>query len=236
MQANRVSVEACMKKLTAVLFLIALSVPAIAQWQRWNLSSDDQQHFDSYYSRWQEYRQRNDREQIMSMEKRMLDVYAHYNIPAQTPYWRVASNARAGRDQWNGRLSANEQSRFDSYYSRWQEYRQRNDRGQVASMEKRMQDVYAHNHIASNTPYFWIASNARDEDWDGWERDRWRGRLSNEDQGRFDSYYTRWLEYRHDNRRDDTASMERRMRDIMDHYEIPAQVGYEVLASTGAGY
>ena len=236
MQANRVSVEACMKKLTAVLFLIALSVPAIAQWQRWNLSSDDQQHFDSYYSRWQEYRQRNDREQIMSMEKRMLEVYAHYNIPAQTPYWRVASNARAGRDQWKGRLSANEQSRFDSYYSRWQEYRQRNDRGQVASMEKRMQDVYAHNHIASNTPYFWIASNARDEDWDGWDRDRWRGRLSNEDQGRFDSYYTRWLEYRHDNRRDDTASMERRMRDIMDHYEIPAQVGYEELASTGAGY
>ena len=172
----------------------------------------------------------------MSMEKRRLEVYAHYNIPAQTPYWRVASNARAGRDQWKGRLSANEQSRFDSYYSRWQEYRQRNDRGQVASMEKRMQDVYAHNHIASNTPYFWIASNARDEDWDGWDRDRWRGRLSNEDQGRFDSYYTRWLEYRHDNRRDDTASMERRMRDIMDHYEIPAQVGYEELASTGAGY
>ena len=225
-----------MKKLTAVLFLIALSVPAIAQWQRWNLSSDDQQHFDSYYSRWQEYRQRNDREQIMSMEKRMLDVYAHYNIPAQTPYWRVASNVRAGRDQWKGRLSANEQSRFDSYYSRWQEYRQRNDRGQVASMEKRMQDVYAHNHIASNTPYFWIASNARDEDWDGWERDRWRGRLSNEDQGRFDSYYTRWLEYRHDNRRDDTASMERRMRDIMDHYEIPAQVSYEQLASRGDSY
>src|SRR5438132_867746 len=87
------------------------------------------------------------------MEKRMLDVYAHYNIPAQTPYWRVASNARAGRDQWKGRLSANDQSRFDSYFSRWQEYRQRNDRGQVASMEKRMKDVYAHNHIPSNTRF-----------------------------------------------------------------------------------
>jgi hypothetical protein len=30
--------------------------------------------------------------------------------------------------------------------------------------------------------------------------------------------------------------MERRMRDIMDDYEIPAQVGYEQLASTEAGY
>ena len=99
-----------------------------------------------------------------------------------------------------------------------------------------MQDVYGHNHIPSNTPYLWVASNARDEDWDGWERDRWRGNLSNEDQGRFDSYYTRWLEYRHDNRRDDTASMERRMRDIMDHYEIPAQVSYEQLASRGDSY
>src|SRR5204863_8177826 len=139
---------------------------------------------------------RNDREQIMSMEKRMLDVYAHYHIPAQTPYWRVASNARAGRDQWKGRLSANEQSRFDSYFSRWQEYRQRNDRGQVASMEKRMQDVYAHYRIPSNTPYFRIASNSRDEDCDRWEGDRWRERLSNKDQCRVDSDYSRWLEYR----------------------------------------
>jgi hypothetical protein len=225
-----------MRKLVVILFVIALSLPAIAQWQRWNLSSDDQQRFDSYYSRWQEYRQRNDREQIMSMEKRMLDVYAHYNIPAQTPYWRVASNARSGHNQWRGRLSANDQQRFDSYFSRWQEYRQRNDREQVASMEKRMQDIYSHNRISSNTPYFWVASSARDEDWDGWERDRWRGRLSRDDQGRFDSYYTRWLSYRHDNRRDDVSSMERRMRDIMDHYEIPAQVSYEQLASRTAGY
>ena len=219
------------------LLLLSLSLPALAQyWQQWHLSSEDQQRFDSYYSRWQEYRQRNDRDQIRSMEKRMLDVYAHYNIPVQTPYWRVASNAHAGRDQWQAKLSADDQRRFDSYFSRWQEYRQRNDRDEIRSMEKRMQDVYAHYNIPSNTPYFWIASNARDEDWDSWERDRWRGRLSNEDQGRFDSYYTRWLEYRQQNRRDDVESMERRMRDIMDHYEIPSQVGYEEIASKGTRY
>ncbi len=224
-----------MKKLIAILFMSVLCVPVFAQWQRWNLSSDDQQRFDSYYSRWQDYRQRNDRDQIQSMEKRMTEVYAHYNIPSQTPYWRVASNARSRRDQWRAKLSAEDQGRFDSYFSRWQEYRQRNDRDQVRSMEKRMQDVYAHYRIPSNTPYFRIASNSRYEDWDRWEGDRWRGRLSNEDQGRFDSYYTRWLEYRHDNRRDDIASMERRMRDIMDHYQIPTQVEYEQLASRGPG-
>jgi len=48
-----------MRRLAAILFVTALCVPAMAQWQRWNLSSDDQQRFDSYYSRWQEYRQRN---------------------------------------------------------------------------------------------------------------------------------------------------------------------------------
>jgi hypothetical protein len=229
-------VEESVRKLIAILFVIAFSLPAIAQWQRWNLSLEDQQRFDSYYSRWQQYRQRNDWEQITSMEKRMLDVYAHYNIPVQTPYWRVASNARSGRDQWRTKLSADDQRRFDSYYSRWQEYRQRNDRDQIRSMEKRMQDVYAHNHIPSGTPYFWVASNSRDEDWDNWEGGRWRGRLSNEDQGRFDSYYTRWLSYRRDNRRDDIASMERRMRDIMDHYEIPAQVPYDQIVSRETGY
>src|SRR5207244_4911806 len=116
-------------------------------------------------------------------------------------------------------LSADDQRRFDSYYSRWQEYRNRNDREQIASMEKRMQDVYAHYRIPGGTPYFWVATNARDEDWDQWERGRWRSRLSAEDQGRFDSYYTRWMEYRRDNRRSDMDGMERRMRDLMDYYQ-----------------
>ena len=118
-----------MKKLFGIVFLLAMFVlPALGQWQQWRLSGDDQHRFDSYYSRWQDYRRANDRDQTISMEKRMQDVYAHYNIPAETPYWRVASNGRAGRDQWRGRLSSRDQERFDSYYSRWQEYRNRNDR------------------------------------------------------------------------------------------------------------
>lgn len=240
-----------MNKLLGTLFLLAaVSLPALAQWQLWRLSPEDQHRFDSYYSRWQEYRQKNDRDQTVSMEKRMLDLYARYNVPVETPYWRVASNAREGREQWRGRLSAGDQARFDSYFTRWQAYRHENNRDQVGSMERRMQDIYAHYRIPSNTPYFWVASNARDEDWDAEESDRWRGRLSNEDQGRFDSYYTRWREHRRDDdrrdddrddhdRRDDRdgrAGLEHRMRDIMERYEIPPQVPFEQIASRGAGY
>jgi hypothetical protein len=225
-----------MKKLFGILFLlVAISLPALAQWQQWHLSSEDQSRFDSYYSRWQEYRQNNDRDQIGSMEKRMLEVYARYNIPPQTEFWRVASNGRSGGNQWRGRLSADDQSRFDSYFSRWQDYRQRNDRDQIASMEKRMRDLYSRYRIPSSTPYFWVASNARDEDRDAWERDRWRGRLSPEDQGKFDSYFSRWIEYRRTNNRDEMQSMGRRMHDLMDRYQVPQQVPFERIASRGAG-
>src|SRR2546428_12286197 len=87
-----------MKKLFAVsALLFALFVPVLAQAQR-QLSPEDQRRFDSYYSRWQEYRRTNNREQIASMEKRMRDVYAHYAIPSGTPYWQVASNGQADPD------------------------------------------------------------------------------------------------------------------------------------------
>jgi hypothetical protein len=156
--------------ITTALLLIAMALPASAQQGR--LSPNDQSRFDSYYSRWMDYRQRNDRDQMASMEQRMRDVYAHYNISPDTPFWRVASNARGMRGRHRWRLSAGDQQRFDSYYSRLQDYRQRNDRDQIKSMEDRMQDVYRHYRIPSNTPYFMVASNARDEDWDRWERDR----------------------------------------------------------------
>jgi len=156
--------------LSLAFLLAAMSSSAMAQ--RWRLSPDDQSRFDSYYSRWMDYQQKNDRDQVASMEGRMRDIYARYNIPPNTPYWRVASNAREqrGRHRWN--LSASDQQRFDNYFSRWQDYRQRNDRDQIRSMEGRMQDIYRHYNIPANTPYFMVASNARDEDWDQWERER----------------------------------------------------------------
>jgi hypothetical protein len=214
--------------LVCALWTLAGGVTATAQSR---LSPDDQSRFDSYYSRWMDYTQRNDRDQMASMEGRMRDIYARYNIPMNTPFWRVATNGRQwrGRQRWN--LSADDQQRFDSYFSRWQEYQQRNDRDQMRSMEGRMQDIYRHYNIPGNTPYFRVASNARDEDWDRWERDRWRGRLSAEDQSRFDSYYGRWQDYQRDRNRGQIESMEKRMYDIYDHYQIPRQVPFEQIAS-----
>lgn len=219
-----------MKKLLGIsILLLGMALPALAQWQQYHLSSDDQARFNSYFSRWQDYRRDNNREQVLSMEGRMLDIYSHYNIPSGTPFWRVASNAREGRGQY--RLSESDQARFDSYFSRWQDYRQKRDRDQIRSMEGRMQDIYSHYNIPSGTPYFMVASNARDDDWDQWDRDRWRGRLSHSDQLRFNSYYSRWQGYRRERDGDQIRSMEGRMFAIYENYQIPRDVPFEQVAN-----
>jgi hypothetical protein len=64
-----------------------------------------------------------------------------------------------GEGGWRGRLSPDEQQKFDSYYSRWMEYRRTNNREQVESMERRMHDLMAHNNIPANVPFEQIASN-----------------------------------------------------------------------------
>jgi len=71
----------------------------------------------------------------------------------------------------------------------------------------------------------------RYRDNDRYRNNGWRGRLSTEDQSRFDSYYSRWLEYRRTNNRDEIVSMEKRMQDVMTHYNIPLNTPYEQIAS-----
>jgi hypothetical protein len=149
---------------------------------RWEgrLSAEDQERFDSYYSRWQDYRRTKNRDEIVSMENRMRDVMSHYNIPSDVPFGEIASNnnqkyggyrrgdqdsndygyARShyGDGQWKGLLSADDQSRFDSYYLRWLDSKRTHNRDEIASMENRMRDVMAHNSIPSNTRFSQIAS------------------------------------------------------------------------------
>jgi hypothetical protein len=162
-------------------------------------------------------------------------------------------------------LSADDQRRFDSYFSRWQDYQRTNNQSEMRSMESRMQDIYRHYGIPSNTPYGRIARNGggagwgRDRDWDRerdrdreWDRDRradweryrdrdrdyWRQnqRLSSEDRGRFDSYFQRWQNYRRTNNPDEVISMEKRMFDIYDHYGIPHDVPFERVATQDGRY
>jgi hypothetical protein len=168
----------------------------------------------------------------------------------------VPAFAQRGR-----RLSADDQHRFDSYYSRWEGYRRSNNQDEIRSMEKRMQDIYQHYGIPANTPYRDVASNngqgwernsnweQQDRDWDrdrraDWERNRdhdrdyWRQnqRLSAEDQNRFDSYFQRWQNYLRTNNRDEVASMAKRMFDVYDHYGIAHDVPFERVTSRGGRY
>jgi hypothetical protein len=148
-----------MKRLAIVAVLIAGFLTSLAQGQR-QLSPEDQTKFDSYYTRWQEYQQRNDRGQIASMEERMQDLMARYGIPSNVPYERIASGSDYHR-RYRGVLSASDQRRFDSYYSRWQDYKATNNRDQVINMEKRMQGIMEHYKIPLTVPYRAIATRDR---------------------------------------------------------------------------
>ena len=47
--------------------------------------------FDSYYQRWLQYRATNNRDEVVSMERRMRDIMVNYRIPPNTPFDQVAS-------------------------------------------------------------------------------------------------------------------------------------------------
>jgi hypothetical protein len=64
----------------------------------------------------------------------------------------------SGGNQYQGRLRTDDQRRFDSYYTRWLQYRRDNNGGEIRSMEKRMQDIYRNYGIPPNTPYDQVAS------------------------------------------------------------------------------
>lgn len=130
-------------------------------------------------------------------------------------------------DRWQGRLSAEDQSRFDSYYSRWLDYQRTNNRDQMASMENRMRDVMARNSIPPDTEFSRIASASAGRD----RRRREIPRFSGDDARRFSSYYSRWQQYQQTNNRDQMASMERRMRDVMNRHNVPYDVSYDEMMS-----
>ena len=75
--------------------------------------------------------------------------------------------------------------------------------------------------------------DARRQDNRRYEHGRQQSRLSSEDQHRFDSYYLRWQGYRRSNNRNEMESMERRMRDVMSHNNIPSDVPFDEIASNG---
>jgi len=192
--------------------------------------------------------------------KRILGIFAvavWLLLPLLSTAQTQRSDDSQRRDQeygafhgwWQGRLAAEDQSRFDSYYSRWLDARRNDNQDEIASMESRMRDVMVHYNIPSDVPFRQIASNNRGHDvyrrGDGdddygqaqgaYGNGQWRSRLSADDQRRFDSYYSRWLDYRRNNNRDEIASMENRMRDVMTHNSIPSNTQFSQIASPSAG-
>lgn len=169
-----------MKKLLGILFLLAVSLPVLAQS---GLSQRDQQRFDSYYTRWQQYKAANDRGETISMEKRMFDVYAHYGIPTGTPFWRIATNGHdearreerreerqearreerqearhEERPHWRERLSNEERAHFDSLYTRWREARERRDYDDAERLQHHMRAIMERNQIPREVRFEEVAS------------------------------------------------------------------------------
>ncbi|MGH9530557.1 MAG: hypothetical protein ACRD2S_11645, partial [Terriglobales bacterium] len=128
-----------------------------------------------------------------------------------------------------------DQGKFDSYYSHWMDARQKNDSHEIASAEERMQNLMARYNIPRDVPYDRIASNGGGEGYDHDRRsnDRERARLSPDDQRKFDSYYSHWVDARQKNDRHEIASAEERMQDLMTRYGIPRDVPYDRVASGG---
>jgi len=151
----------------------------------------------------------------------------------------------ASYDRWQGRLSTEDQGRFDSYYSRWLNYMHTNDAANRKAMEERMRDVMSHYDIPSDVSFDQIASDSNPNDRDRFRDDHERmqedrarqgqSHLTVEDQQRFDSYYSRWLTARRSGNRSETGSMEERMRDLMGRNSIPLSVQFSQIASESAG-
>jgi len=208
------------------------------------MSPEDQDHFNSYYSRWLQDRQSNDRDDMVSMEQRMQDIMNRYAIPSGTPYGEVAAqNTPPGyqggyRDHsyagTYNQLSPDDQRKFNEEYRKWQESSAKNDRDDIEKHARKMEDIMARYNIPPNTSFSEIASangyapryNHRD----------FESRLSSDDQQKFDKSYQHWLHERQENDRNGMAKEEGHMQEIMARYNIPRDVPYDVIASGGGRY
>lgn len=244
-----------MKKLLgSLIVLAAMALPALAQ-QAPQMSPDDQQKFDNYYSRWAQDRQSGDRDDMVSSEHHMQDLMNKYSIPASTPYDQVASpntappanydnrgyNNNAGYDNrpynnqgYNNQLSPDDQNKFNKEYTKWQQANAKNDRDDIDKHARNMEELMQRNNIPQNTPFNAIATSsgyAPRED-----VREYQGRFSPDDQKKFDKAYEKFQRDRAKHDRDDYAKDEEKLNEIMAKYNIPRDVPYDALASGNRGY
>lgn len=130
--------------------------------------------------------------------------------------------------QAQSRLSPDDQREFDKYYTKWVNDTRKNDRDDAAKDIGHMQEIMGRNHISANVPFDEIASTGN-----GYGANVYQGRLSADEQREFDKYYTKWVNDTRKNDRDDIGKDVRHMQEIMARKDIPANVPFDEIASTG---
>ena len=217
------------------------------------LSADDQKNFDKYYAKWVDARRKNDQDDISNNARKMQEIMARYNIPTVVPFDQIATNGNAGINPaypgapyqgapaYGQRLSADDQKQFDKAYSKWVDATRKNDRDDIDSNARKMQEIMARNNIPSNVPFAQVASggyaanpNAAAYPNAAYGYPANQTRLSADDQRDFDKHYKKWVQARHKNDRDDVDENARKMQNIMARYNIPANVPFDQIASPGA--
>lgn len=128
----------------------------------------------------------------------------------------------------NARLNADDQKEFDKAYTKWVNDTRKNDRDDIAKDVRKMQEIMERNSIPASVPYQQIASSGQ-----GYQTQQYQQQLSPQDQQDFDKAYTKWVNDNRKNDRDDIGKDERKMRDIMQRNNIPPDVPFDRIATTG---
>lgn len=134
---------------------------------RWQgqLSVDDQRQFNKEYEKWQDAKAKNDRDDIDKHARKMEEIMGRYNIPPDTPFADLATadGARPHYDyrEFQRRLSADDQKKFDKAYEHWLDDRRKHDRDDIAKDGGKMQEIMARYNIPRDVPYDVIASASR---------------------------------------------------------------------------
>src|SRR6202047_2550831 len=209
---------------------------------RSRLSTDEQREFDKYYTKWVNDTRKNDRDDIAKDVRRMQEIMARQNIPANVPFDQIASTgdprseSYPARREWRQRLSADDQRDFDRYYAEWVEDTRANDRDRFAKDAGYLQAIMARNGIPADVPFDHIAAVGAYADTRYPDGARpWQGRLAADHQRGVDKEYANWLEDTRRNDRDEVDKDARRLQDIMARNNIPANVPYDRIASPDAG-
>jgi hypothetical protein len=231
-----------MRRVLQIAALVAVfAVPAFCQSSR--LSPDDQHEFDKAYTKWVNDTRKNDRDDIAKDVRKMQEIMARNNIPANVPYQQVASTGNAYQS-YQGRLSPEEQKDFDKAYTKWVNDTRKNDRDDIDRDVRKMQEIMARNNIPADVPFDQVASTGsapgRYENNVPYAQNapypqNGGARLSPEDQRDFDRYYSQWVDDSRRNDRDDAARDMQHMRDIMARNNIPPNIPFEQIA-TANGY